>query len=317
MIATCRGSLSKSICDLRLAIELVSDMLFYSIFNEFLNYIKQVDKYIHLDRLKLLYAMHRKFSPGRIQPGPRGNMSSTSRRKPIFAGKVGAGKLTMASTHIGCLEDIPVRTLDNLRLADLVVFEDHRPARTMLRQAGIHREYLNYNEHHQSETLSAVREALNRGQHVVYCSDQGCPSLADPGRALVLTATEAGSDLEVVPGPSALTAAISISPIPTNRFHFAGFPPKSSQNRLRWLEQWQASEEPVIMMDTPYRLHHLLADCSQTFGPKREAFLAIDLSMPNQTTFFDSLEKVQRLSRTIKKRNFVLICAGRKKHRRS
>ena len=87
------------------------------------------------------------------------------------------GTLVMASNHIGCTDDIPNRALETLKTADLVLFEEDRPARQTLKAAGIRRDYLKFNEHHQMQTLDEVAEALKKGRTVIYMSDQGSPAL--------------------------------------------------------------------------------------------------------------------------------------------
>ena len=129
------------------------------------------------------------------------------------------GKLTVASNSIGNDKDVPQRTLEAIRSSDLLVFEEDRPARRLLKLAGVHRDYFKHNEHKDNETLEEVRNYLIAGKSVFYCSDQGSASLADPGKELTSIAFELGVKIEVIPGPSSITAAISACPFDLSLIH--------------------------------------------------------------------------------------------------
>ena len=101
-----------------------------------------------------------------------------------------SAKLIIASNSIGNDKDVHQRTLEAVRSSDLLVFEEDRPARRLLKLAGVHRDYFKHNEHKDNETLEEVRNYLMAGKSVLYCSDQGSASLADPGKELALIAFE-------------------------------------------------------------------------------------------------------------------------------
>ncbi|NBQ52810.1 MAG: hypothetical protein EBU49_04430 [Proteobacteria bacterium] len=178
------------------------------------------------------------------------------------------GRLIMASHSIGEAQDIPLRSLEALRTADLLIFEEDRGARSALKSAGIHREYLRYSEHDQKQSLEILTESLRAGKTAVYMSDQGCPGLADPGREIVRVAVREKAEIRVVPGPSSLTAAIA---------------------------------------DTPYRLAALLESCQKVFGENHMATLALDLSGSEESIWNDSLRAIVQGTKEMGKLNFVLI----------
>ncbi len=226
--------------------------------------------------------------------------------------KKGQGRLIMASHSIGEPQDIPVRSLEVLRTADLLIFEEDRGGRAALKAAGIHRDYLRYNEHDQKESLSILSEALRAGKTAVYMSDQGCPGLADPGRELVRVAITEKAEIRIVPGPCSLTATIAACPFDLAEFHFGGFAPREIEARERKLGQWSALGVPLALMDTPYRLASLLESCRKVFGDDHKATLAIDLSGESEKIFNDSLRAIQDGTKDLGKLNFVLILdAGR------
>lgn len=224
-----------------------------------------------------------------------------------------SGRLVMACNSLGLAADIPPRSLDAVKAADLVVFEEDRGGRAVLKAAGIHRNYLRYNEHNQTETLENISAALRAGKTVAYLSDQGCPGLADPGRAVVAAGNSAGAAITSIPGPSALTAAIAVCPFDLSSFQFAGFPPREPAERLARLGQLAGTGQPVILMDTPYRLRALLDACRTAWGDGHPATLAIDISGPEERNITAPLARLTQVATDLDKLNFVLIIERGKK----
>ena len=216
---------------------------------------------------------------------------------------MGIGTLIMASTHIGNLEDTPNRTISALKQSDLLIFEERKPAHALLKQAGIRRPYLLYSEHGQKDALAEVKISLKNSQTVMYCSDQGCPSLADPGSAIVQAALEIGASLKVIPGPSSLTAALSVVPWQFNNFYFAGFPPRKDPERSKWFEKILNKPELLIMMDTPYRLVAVLGQLAKF---KRSIGLHLDISGEAEEHLFGQASKLKERFVEKNKRNFVI-----------
>lgn len=217
----------------------------------------------------------------------------------------------MAATHLGDPRDLPSRSLEALKSADLLIFEEDRPARSFLKAAGIHRDYLKYSEHGQKDTVAACRQALKAGQSVLYMSDQGTPGLSDPGRDLLAVAYELEAKVSVIPGPSSITAAISVCPFDCWAFHFLGFLPRETPTRMAALRAAAAFSRPLVIMDVPYRLKALLAACEQVFGKSRRGFLALDISGTAEDFWLGSFETLQKKAEQLaEKLNFVLIVDG-------
>ena len=214
----------------------------------------------------------------------------------------------MAANALGNIEDIPVRSLEAVRQADMLIFEEDRPARAVLKTAGIHKDYFKYNEQSQASTLEYLQEALQQGKTVVYMSDQGCPTLEDPGREIIRTARRLKSKIRVIPGPSSVTSALSACPFPTQGFEFNGFPPRDEYKRTAFLKNLIGRKKLQIIMDTPYRMKHVLENCSKVFSDKVEGFLALDITGPDEDylcgNFASLLKEVEGIT---KKLNFVLI----------
>ncbi len=218
-----------------------------------------------------------------------------------------SGKLIMAANTLGNTLDIPTRSLEALRTADLIVFEEDKIARQTLKAASIHRDYLRLTEHIEQETLESVKKALKSGQTVVFMSDQGTPTFADPGQKLLEMAYAAGAQVSPIPGPSSVAAALSICPFLHGPFLYLGFPPREPAEREAWLAHYSKLEFPLVILDTPYRRVSLLASCMKVLGQDRRALLAFDISGPEEAVHLHNLETLAQLETD--KTNFVLVIA--------
>lgn len=223
------------------------------------------------------------------------------------------GSLIMAANSIGNSEDFPKRSQDMLRLADLLVFEEDRPARLALKTAQIHRPYLKFNEHHQQETLDQVRHSLKSGQTVVYMSDQGMPGIADPGHQLLEIAYALEAQVKIIPGPSSILAALAACPFAINNYVYRGFLPRKVDELVRYLQDMTADPRPSVILDAPYRRHQLLQACREAWGAKRQVLLAVDITGDHERYFWGTLAQVGDQSADLdKKTNFVLVVRGLK-----
>jgi 16S rRNA (cytidine1402-2'-O)-methyltransferase len=159
----------------------------------------------------------------------------------------------------------------------------------------------------EQETVDAVKKALKAGQTVVFMSDQGTPVLADPGKKLLEVAYAIGAQVSPIPGPSSVTAALSICPFLNGPFLYLGFPPREPEEREAWLAHYSKVEFPVVILDTPYRRPSLIASCMKVLGAERRALLVFDISGPEEAVMLGKLEKLSSIER--EKTNFVLVIA--------
>jgi 16S rRNA (cytidine1402-2'-O)-methyltransferase len=172
-----------------------------------------------------------------------------------------AGTLFVVATPIGNLEDITLRALRVLREVALVAAEDTRRTGNLLRHYQITTPLISVRAHNERQRSQAVLERLQRGESVALVSDAGTPGISDPGALVVRTVRDAGLRVEPVPGPSAVTAALSASGWSLEKFAFAGFPPIRSKDRKRWLE-WirELDDTPVVCFEAPHRITRTLAE---------------------------------------------------------
>src|SRR5829696_5964974 len=144
--------------------------------------------------------------------------------------------LCRVATPIGNLEDITLRALRVLRECDVVAAEDTRRTGQLLKHFGISRPLLSYFQFNEARRSEEIIERLRRGERVALVTDAGSPGISDPGERVVGAARAAGLRVESVPGPCALVAALTASGLPTDEFHFIGFLPHKSGQRLNALQ---------------------------------------------------------------------------------
>src|SRR5213079_2833856 len=154
--------------------------------------------------------------------------------------------LAVCATPIGNLDDVTLRVLTELRSADVVLAEDTRHTRGLLRRHGIEAKLVSYYEHNEAERVAELLPRLLAGERVALVSDAGLPGISDPGARLVRAALDAGVQVTVLPGPSAVETALVASGLVAERFAFVGFlPRKAGELAALWeeLAQWQG---PVV-----------------------------------------------------------------------
>ena len=176
----------------------------------------------------------------------------------------GRGRLLVVGTPIGNLGDLTPRAADALRSADLVVAEDTRMARRLLSHLGARRPTLAFNDHTPDARLGELLTRLAAGQTLALTTDAGMPAVSDPGARLVEAARAAGASVEVLPGPSAVTAAIAAAGVETTGFLFGGFlPARPAAARASALERLLAAAGttgmPLVLFEAPHRVGGLLA----------------------------------------------------------
>jgi 16S rRNA (cytidine1402-2'-O)-methyltransferase len=186
--------------------------------------------------------------------------------------------LYLVATPIGNLGDITLRALAVLARADLVYCEDTRHSRTLLAHFAIDRSLRAYHEHNADAERPRLLAELARGRVIALISDAGMPLVSDPGFKLVRDCVAAGHGVTALPGASALTTAVAVSGLPTDRFHFAGFLPAREGQRRTRLRELADIPATLVLFEAPNRLAATLADIAETLGGDREAAVARELT---------------------------------------
>lgn len=181
----------------------------------------------------------------------------------------GRGCLYVVATPIGNLEDITRRALRVLADAAFVAAEDTRRVRKLLSHHGIHTPTVAYHEANKHKATPEIVDRLVRGASVALVSDAGTPGIADPGNALVHAAAEAGVRVVPIPGPSALTAALSVCGFDTRRVRMLGFLPKRMSERRRVLAELADETTTTVIFDAPGRVGGTLRAMADIFPRRR------------------------------------------------
>ena len=189
------------------------------------------------------------------------------------------GILWLVATPIGNLGDLPPRAVDVLANAALVCCEDTRRTGRLLQHAGIRAERLAVaNEHTEFHRIDDVLDVLGSGGDVAVVTDAGTPGVSDPGERLVRAAIDAGFTVSAVPGPAAMTMALTISGLATDRCVFDGFLPRSGRDRERRLAELADEVRTIVLYEAPHRIERTIDDLATTLGGDRRVAICRELT---------------------------------------
>ncbi|KRT54582.1 16S rRNA (cytidine(1402)-2'-O)-methyltransferase [endosymbiont of Ridgeia piscesae] len=223
------------------------------------------------------------------------------------------GVLYVVATPIGNLDDLSRRAVKVLSTVDLIAAEDTRHTRSLLRHYGIGTPMMAFHEHNEREAMERLLLHLAQGEQVALVSDAGTPLISDPGFPLVREARQRGIEVMAVPGPSAAIAALSVAGLPTDRFLFAGFPPRQGAQRRHWLEALLKQTATLLFYESSHRIKASLADMAAVFGSERQAVIARELTKLHETVLSGSLSSlIEQVEADANQRKgeFVLLLAG-------
>lgn len=187
------------------------------------------------------------------------------------------GKLYIVATPIGNMGDITKRAVEVLSAVDFVACEDTRVAGGLLHQLNIKKELVSIHQHTSDEKIAYLIREIESGRSCAYVSDNGTPGISDPGQELVAAVRKAGIEIRPVPGPSALTAAISVSGLIEKEFYFVGFLPKKKGRETKF-KMLMGLECPVVVYESAPRLEKTLTDIEKFFGSSSQVFIAREIT---------------------------------------
>lgn len=200
-----------------------------------------------------------------------------------------AGKLFVVATPIGNLDDFTPRAVQVLQEVALIAAEDTRHSKPLMERFSIETPLRSYHDFSSSGAAEKLLQELLGGRSIALISDAGTPLISDPGFKLVKEVRKAGVEVIPVPGASALTAALSVAGLPTDRFCFEGFLPAKSGARLNTLQALAEEERTLIFYESPHRIAEVLQDMLTVFGAQRQFFLAREMTKKFETHFYGSL----------------------------
>ncbi len=217
------------------------------------------------------------------------------------------GTLYVVATPLGNLEDITLRAIRILKESGAIACEDTRRASILLRHFDISgKRLISYHNYNEPRAISQIIALLEEGNDVALITDAGTPVISDPGYALLHALHDRGLQVIPIPGPSALTAALSACPLPVNNFFFAGFLPhkKGRKSRLEYLAALQA---PFVVYESPFRIMKLLDELNNILADAR-IFIGREMTKIHEEYITGSIEEIrQQLAEGKTRGEFVVI----------
>jgi len=210
---------------------------------------------------------------------------------------VASGRLDVVGTPIGNLGDLSPRAREALAQADLVAAEDTRHTGAMLAFLAVSARLVSVHDYNEAARIDGLIAQLRDGKVIALVSDAGTPLLSDPGFALVRAAAAAGIEVRAVPGASAITAALSIAGLATDRFAFEGFLPARAGERRTLLARLAAEARTLVLFEAPHRIAATLAELAQSFGAERAAVVTRELTKMHESVYRGTLAQLCEMAR--------------------
>ncbi len=194
------------------------------------------------------------------------------------------GRLLIGATPLGQPTDASARLVSALGSADVIAAEDTRRTRTLaqaldVKPAG---KVVSLYDANEATRVPVLVDAIAAGATVLLVSDAGMPLISDPGYRLVAACIEAGAPVQCLPGPSAVTTALAVSGLPSERFCFEGFAPRKHSARVSWLKTLAAEPRTCVFFESPRRLADCLRDAADALGPDRKAVVCRELTKTHE-----------------------------------
>jgi len=223
-----------------------------------------------------------------------------------------SGTLIVAATPIGRADDASPRLAAALASADVVAAEDTRRLRRLAGDLGvtIAGRVVSYFEGNEARRTSDLVDALRAGDDVLLVTDAGMPSVSDPGYRIVAAAIEADLPIRVLPGPSAVLAALAVSGLPVDRFCFEGFLPRRPGERRRRLEELAAEPRTMVFFEAPRRTAAALAAMAEVFGADRRVAVCRELTKVHEEVRRGSVDELAAWAETGVLGEVTLVVAG-------
>ena len=219
------------------------------------------------------------------------------------------GVLVLVATPIGNLGDMSQRAIDALKQAEIICCEDTRHSGKLLSHFGVSgKKLIVINEHTEYDAREEIVGLVASGKSVALITDAGTPGISDPGERLVVAVVNAGLQVSAIPGPSALTMALVISGLPTSRFVFEGFLPRSGADRTERLAMTATESRTIVLYEAPHRLIKTLSDLTTACGAVRRVVVARELTKLHEEIWRGTLQDANMYFSTTEPRGeFVII----------
>ncbi|NNC79912.1 MAG: 16S rRNA (cytidine(1402)-2'-O)-methyltransferase [Acidimicrobiales bacterium] len=220
--------------------------------------------------------------------------------------------LVLVGTPIGNLGDMSARAMDELRDANVIACEDTRRTGALLKQFAIsHSPFIVCNEHTEFDVAAEIVDRIRAGERVALATDAGMPSISDPGQRVVAAVVEAGLLVTCAPGPSAVSMALAVSGLDTDRFCFEGFLPRKGRERGDRLAALRTELRTSVFFESPHRVLATVSAMAEEVGEDRAVVLARELTKMHEQVWRGTLgEAISHCEETTPRGEYVIVLAG-------
>ena len=221
------------------------------------------------------------------------------------------GTLYIVSTPIGNLEDMTLRALNTLKRVDLIAAEGVRHSMGLCRHYGIKTRLTRYNQHNRKLKGPELIGRLKSGSDIALITNAGTPGVSDPGVSLIRQALEENVTVSPIPGPSAVTSALSVSGLPGDRFRFLGFTSNRSSRRKKELKDLVSETQTMVFFEAPHRIRAMLMDMGEIFGDREIVLVREQTKLHEEVIRGSAGPLLERLKGNKLRGEFTLVVSGR------
>ncbi|MBL7051179.1 16S rRNA (cytidine(1402)-2'-O)-methyltransferase [Candidatus Woesearchaeota archaeon] len=199
----------------------------------------------------------------------------------------------MVSTPIGNLKDISLRAIEILNSVELIAAEDTRRTNVLLMHHDITNRLISFNDHNKEKTTPRLIQLLKQNKDIALVSDAGTPGISDPGFYLVREAVKENIQISPIPGPTAMISALICSGLPTDKFTFYGFLPKSTKKKIDIFNSLKTKKETAIFYESPYRIIKTIDVMNEIF-PEKNIVLARELTKKFEEFMYGTVNELYK-----------------------
>ena len=217
-----------------------------------------------------------------------------------------AGKLFIVASPIGNMGDITLRALEVLKDVSYILSEDTRETQKLLNYFEIQKTQISYRDQNHVQVLAKILDLMENGNDLAILSDRGTPLISDPGYKLVREVIGKGYEVVSIPGPSSVIASLVISGLPTDKFCFLGFLPRTESQRVKIIQKYGELDSTLIFFESPYRILKLLEEVKKTLG-NREVCVVKELTKLHEEIYRFNLSDLDKTKIDLRGEFVVLV----------
>ena len=217
-----------------------------------------------------------------------------------------AGKLYIVASPIGNMDDITLRALKVLKDVSYILSEDTRETQKLLNHFDIQKPQISYRDQNHSSVLIKIIDLMENENDLAILSDRGTPLISDPGFKLAREVINKGFEVVSVPGPSSVISALVVSGLPTDKFSFLGFLPRTESQRVKIIQKYGELDSTLIFFESPYRIQKLLQEVKETLGD-RDVCVAKELTKLHEEVYRFNLKDLSSIKIDLRGEFVVLV----------